>query len=117
MVQSAYLFNCCCTKSRIYIIIPPKMFQSSILTNAVPVGRVHDHPLLHFARDGANFSLNSDDPTVIGTRLAAEYETVRSWGLTEAHLVRAVRQRDRCFAVYTTTLYTYIQLNEFYQGP
>ena len=65
--------------------------QSSILTNAVPVGRLHDHPILHFARDGANFSLNSDDPTVIGTRLAAEYETVRSWGLTEAHLVRAVR--------------------------
>ena len=52
---------------------------------------MHDHPILHFARDGANFSLNSDDPTVIGTRLAAEYETVRSWGLTEAHLVRAVR--------------------------
>ena len=67
-----------------------KMLQSSILTNAVPIGQVHDHPVLHFARDGANFSLNSDDPTVIGTRLAAEYETVRSWGLTEAHLVRAV---------------------------
>ena len=55
----------------------------------MPVGRVHDHPILHFVRDGANFSLNSDDPTVIGTRLAAEYETVRSWGLTEAHLLRA----------------------------
>ena len=53
---------------------------------------MHEHPILHFARDGANFSLNSDDPTVIGTRLAAEYETVRSWGLTEAHLVRAVRR-------------------------
>ena len=52
---------------------------------------MHDHPVLHFARDGANFSLNSDDPTVIGTRLDHEYETVRSWGLTEAHLVRAVR--------------------------
>ena len=73
------------------LLYPNPLSQSSILTNAVPVGRVHDHPLLHFARDGANFSLNSDDPTVIGTRLAAEYETVRSWGLTEAHLVRAVR--------------------------
>ena len=70
------------------------------------MGRVHDHPLLHFARDGANFSLNSDDPTVIGTRLAAEYETVRSWGLTEAHLVRAVRERrEREIAVSQCTYY------------
>ena len=86
-LQDAALYERC-LRDRVHFECCPK---SSILTNAVPVGRVHDHPILHFARDGANFSLNSDDPTVIGTRLAAEYETVRSWGLTEAHLVRAVR--------------------------
>ena len=79
----------------VLISLPSALPKSSILTNAVSVGGVHDHPLLHFARDGANFSLNSDDPTVIGTRLAAEYETVRSWGLTEAHLVRAVREKGK----------------------
>ena len=42
-----------------------------------------------FADDGANFSINTDDPMVTGTWTEQEYELVRSWGLKEVHLVRA----------------------------
>lgn len=43
-----------------------------------------------FAEDGVNFSLNTDDPTVTGHTLQDEFNLVMSWGLTEAHIVRAV---------------------------
>ena len=49
--------------------------------------------IIRFARDGANFSLSTDDPTITGTGMEDEYRLVRGWGLSEAHLVRAVRER------------------------
>lgn len=48
---------------------------------------------VHFARlaeDQASFSINSDDPTITGTRVEDEYNMLRQWGFTEAHLTRAV---------------------------
>ncbi|XP_023930667.1 adenosine deaminase-like isoform X2 [Lingula anatina] len=33
------------------------------------------HPILRFARDGVNFSVNTDDPLLIGGFLSSEYET------------------------------------------
>ena len=42
-----------------------------------------------FAEDGANFSINSDDPMVTSTWTEQEYELVRSWGLSETHIVRS----------------------------
>ena len=77
-----------CLKERVHFECCP---SSSILTGSVPVGDVTRHPVLSFARDGANFSLNSDDPTITNTWMAQECEIVQTWGLTEAHLVRAVR--------------------------
>jgi len=46
------------------------------------------HATVRFAEDGANFSINSDDPMVTNTWTEQEYELVRSWGLSEAHIVR-----------------------------
>ena len=42
-----------------------------------------------FADDGANFSINTDDPMVTGTWTEQEYELLRSWGLKESHLVKS----------------------------
>ncbi len=86
MVQDADLYNRC-LKDRVHFETCP---NSSLLTGSVPVGDIYSHSIVRFARDGANFSINSDDPTITRTRLTEEYETVRSWGLTEAHLATAV---------------------------
>ncbi|EDO45463.1 predicted protein [Nematostella vectensis] len=56
-------------KERIHLETCP---TSSILTGAVPPP-FKCHPILKFARDGANFSLNSDDPLVCDTTIENEY--------------------------------------------
>lgn len=61
---------------------------SSILTGSQPPS-VFRHAVVQFAEDGANFSINTDDPSVTGTWTEQEYELVRSWGLNETHLVRS----------------------------
>jgi hypothetical protein len=43
-----------------------------------------------FAEDEANFSISTDDPMVTGHELQGDYDLVHYWGLTEAHLIRAV---------------------------
>jgi adenosine deaminase len=44
-----------------------------------------------FAEDRANFSISTDDPMVTGKGLQGEYDLANNcWGLTEAHLIRAV---------------------------
>jgi len=52
---------------------------------------LYHHPVLAFARDGANFSINTDDPTVTGTFLDDEVKLLQKWGLTESTLTRAVQ--------------------------
>jgi hypothetical protein len=44
-----------------------------------------------FAEDRANFSLSTDDPMVTGKELQDDYDLANNcWGLTEAHILRAV---------------------------
>ena len=64
--------------------------HSSILTGAVHLENILSHPILRFAEDNVNFSINTDDPTVTGTRMQDEVEMVQSWGLNEVHLTRMV---------------------------
>ncbi|XP_023335547.1 adenosine deaminase [Eurytemora carolleeae] len=73
-----------CLKDRVHFETCP---TSSILTGAQPTD-IFYHATVRFAEDGANFSINSDDPMVTGTWLEQEYELVRSWGLNETHIVR-----------------------------
>ncbi|XP_019637047.1 PREDICTED: adenosine deaminase-like isoform X3 [Branchiostoma belcheri] len=49
---------------------------SSYITGAVPPN-YKEHPALSFAKDGANFSINSDDPSVFRTHLSREYSLIR----------------------------------------
>jgi len=74
-----------CLKDRVHFETCP---TSSILTGAQSTD-IFYHATLRFAEDGANFSINSDDPMVTGTWLQEEYELVKSWGLNETHIVRA----------------------------
>jgi adenosine deaminase len=64
--------------------------HSSIMTGGVSsVMNKGKHPIVQFAEDGANFSINKDDTTVTGTTLDDEYELLTKLGLTEAHFTRA----------------------------
>jgi len=74
-----------CLRERVHFEVCP---TSSLLTGAQPLSYFY-HAVCRFADDGANFSINTDDPMVTGTWTEQEYELVRSWGLKEVHLVRA----------------------------
>jgi len=74
-----------CLRERVHFETCP---TSSILTGAQPL-EVFYHAVCRFADDEANFSINSDDPMVTGTWTQQEYDLVKSWGLTETHLVRS----------------------------
>ena len=77
---------------RIHMEICP---LSSIQTGAVVLDKKlgwKSHPLVTFVRDGADFSVNTDDPTVCGVNLVAEYRRVAdSMGLGMEALVKSVR--------------------------
>ncbi|CAG2170852.1 unnamed protein product [Oppiella nova] len=47
------------------------------------------HPILKLAEEGANFSINKDDPTVFDCTLDAEYRFLTKLGLNELHFTRA----------------------------
>lgn len=70
---------------------------SSYLTGSVPLS-TPKHPMVQFAEDEANFSINTDDPMVTGYELQDDYDLVRYWGLTEACLIRAnLNAAHSCF--------------------
>ncbi len=64
--------------------------RSSLQTGSVPQGIGQKHPIRRFAEDNANFSINRDGPAICMTTLKEEMDIARGWGLTEAHLTRAV---------------------------
>ena len=42
------------------------------------------------ANDGANFSINSDDPTLFNNTLADDYICALDMGLTKKHIITSV---------------------------
>ena len=68
---------------------------SSLQTGAVVFDEASawkSHPLVTFVRDGANYSVNTDDPTVCGTNLVTEYRRVaEQMELGVQALVKGVR--------------------------
>lgn len=45
---------------------------------------------MNFAEDNVSFSINTGYPALTGTRLDAEIDLVKFWGLSETHLTKAV---------------------------
>lgn len=72
--------------------------QSGHFTGAI--SPYEHNPIVRFAEDGANFSINKDDPLTFGSTLDLEYKYLYELGLTEAHVVRAVS--DHRFGVLFT---------------
>ncbi|WAR16297.1 ADA-like protein, partial [Mya arenaria] len=70
---------------------------SSICTGAVPED-VHKHPVVRFAHDKANFSINSDDPLVFDSCLFDDYKATREMGLDDSYIRIAPA---RCKAQHT----------------
>ena len=64
--------------------------HSSLLTGSVKMQDLHNHPVIRFAEDGANFSINTDAPSISGCWIGQEFDIVRSWGLPESHLTTIV---------------------------
>ena len=44
-----------------------------------------------FVRDGVNFSINTDDPTVLGNNMDEDYKACNEMGLTDNDLIKGVR--------------------------
>ena len=73
---------------------------SSITTGAVDAGMAatYRHPILTLAKDDMNFGINTDCPTVSAGFMNDEIELLRTWGMSEAHIVRATVNAARsCF--------------------
>ncbi|XP_053382825.1 adenosine deaminase-like [Mercenaria mercenaria] len=71
---------------------------SSICTGAVPED-IHQHPVVRFAEDKANYSLNSDDPFVFDSCLLDDYNAAKEMGLTDEHIIRSIFNAAKsCFA-------------------
>lgn len=78
------IYMMCVTKNVHFEACP----YSSLLTGSVPLSTAK-HPIVRYAEDGANFSINRDDPTVIQKTLDQEYELLRQFGLSHVHFTRA----------------------------
>ncbi|XP_077500158.1 adenosine deaminase-like isoform X2 [Amblyomma americanum] len=63
---------------------------SSYLTGGVDRD-TKEHPILRLRRDGASFSLNTDNPTVTHTKLEDEYRLALELGFTPEDLLRCNR--------------------------
>ncbi|KAL3865072.1 hypothetical protein ACJMK2_006705 [Sinanodonta woodiana] len=62
---------------------------SSIRTGAV-IDDIKQHPLLTFAADGVNFSINSDDPLVFDSTLVDDYSLALEAGLTDKQIISGI---------------------------
>lgn len=78
-----------CRKMNIHFEACP---TSSILTGSIGLGNAAmlKHPIVQFAQDNVNFSINTDDTTITKSGLENEYDLLKTWGFNEVHFTRAV---------------------------
>jgi len=72
-------------RTKIHLATTPGL---SCLNGSVGLDQFY-HPVVQFAEDGANYSINSGLPIITGCWLQEELELMHSWGLTETHLAKA----------------------------
>ncbi|XP_022194270.2 adenosine deaminase isoform X1 [Nilaparvata lugens] len=84
-----------CLKDRVHFETCP---HSSILTGAVKLNDHKKHPIIRFAENDANFSISSDDPTVINKWVDSDYQLLQEWGLNSHHFKKAnLNAAEACF--------------------
>jgi len=88
VMQDQELYRKCRHEYQIHFETCP---TSSILTGSVELSQAAliKHPIVQFAQDNVNFSINTDDTTVTDSPLENEYQLLRSWGFNEVHFTRA----------------------------
>ncbi|KAK7091379.1 adenosine deaminase-like [Littorina saxatilis] len=62
---------------------------SSLKTGGAPNG-LDKHPIVKMAKDGASFSINSDDPTLFDNTLSDDYICALKMGLTKQDIVKSI---------------------------
>lgn len=71
---------------------------SSIITKSCDPD-IQKHPLRTFVRDGVNYSVNTDDPMVLGNNMTDDYRTVKEMGLSDNDIIKGIFNAARsCFA-------------------
>ncbi|OWF49310.1 adenosine deaminase-like [Mizuhopecten yessoensis] len=75
-----------CKKDCVHFEICP---ASSIITGACPVD-IQKHPLIRFANEGLNFSLNTDDPIILDNMLADDYLMAGQMGLSDEQIIKSI---------------------------
>ncbi|XP_052240483.1 adenosine deaminase-like isoform X2 [Dreissena polymorpha] len=59
------------------------------------------HPLKQFVKDGVSYSINTDDPVVLGNTLTDDFKFAGDMGLTDEEIIRGIFNAARsCFASY-----------------
>lgn len=82
-------------KEQVHLEICP---ISSVLTRACPAD-IQVHPLKAFVKDGVNFSLNTDDPVVLGNTLTDDFKVATDMGLSNDDIIKGIFNAARsCFA-------------------
>ena len=46
--------------------------------------------MFRFVRDGVNYSVNTDDPMVLGNNMTDDYRTVKEMGLSDNDIIKGV---------------------------
>lgn len=62
---------------------------SSIMTKACDKDPMK-HPLKQFVKDGVNYSINTDDPVVLGNTLTDDYKFAQDMGLTDEDIIQGI---------------------------
>lgn len=75
-----------CIKDQVHFEVCP---VSSIRTGSVSED-LKKHPLLRFVKDGANYSINTDDPVVLDNNLDDDYLKCKEIGLTDEQIIQSI---------------------------
>lgn len=75
-----------CLKDHVHFEVCP---ISSIRTKGVS-SDLSKHPLLRFVEDGANYSINTDDPVVLDNNLDEDYDMAMTMGLSEEQIIVSI---------------------------
>lgn len=75
--------------------------SSQILRSSLYIlAEFHSYSYYRFAEDEVSFSISTDDPTIMNSKLQDEYQLLYRWGLSEIDVVRAVSENKYVSQIY-----------------
>lgn len=74
-----------------------KIVESQVHLETCPISSIitgaciqESHPLKQFVKDGANYSINTDDPVVLGNTLTDDFSFAQDLGLSDEDIIKGV---------------------------